>query len=159
PRGVGHREIARGPTLTPAQDLAARKADPTPRLLLREVRTLLEQQGETATQDGLLRGGLASERGTGFRQEIVGERRAEGRQGAWHGEHPFRKGKKRASICCLLYDILWNPDIICGTDHLAGNSLLCQTPSRLGPRHCGQSSPRPAPANTTTRIGAVHRLV
>ena len=78
-RGVGHGESTGSPALTPAQNLAARKADPTPRLRLRQVRVLMQQEDETTTLDGLLRSGLAPQRATGFRQEIVGKRRTKGR--------------------------------------------------------------------------------
>jgi hypothetical protein len=81
------------------------------------MRVLVQQEGQAATLDGLLRGGLALERGAGFRQEIVGERRAKGRQRTGHGGHPSRGGKKERLSWRLLYDILCNPDIICETDH------------------------------------------
>jgi hypothetical protein len=116
-RGVGHGEMACGPALPPAQHLAARQADAPPRLLLGQVGVLVQQEDQTTTLDGLLRGGLAPERGPGLLQEVVGKDRAKGRQKASHGGHPFRKGKTELSICCLLYDIPRNPDIICGTDH------------------------------------------
>jgi hypothetical protein len=51
--------MARGPALTPAQDLAAREADATSRFLLRQVRVVMEQEDETTTLDGLLRSSLA----------------------------------------------------------------------------------------------------
>ena len=88
--------MACGPALTPAEDLAAREADATPRLLLRQVRVLMQQEDETTTLDALLRSSLAAEGGTDFRQEVFGKLRTKGRQRAGHGGRPSRKGKKRA---------------------------------------------------------------
>jgi hypothetical protein len=95
-------EIACGPALAPAENLPAREADLTSRLLLSQVGVLMQQEDKTAALDELVRSGLPPEDSVDSHQEILREPRTKGRQRAGHGGHPFRKGKKKPSICCLL---------------------------------------------------------
>jgi hypothetical protein len=74
-RSIIDGEIARSPALTPAQDLATREADLMSRLLLAQVRVLVQQEDQPATRDELLRGGLPPEGGKDSHQEIFWESR------------------------------------------------------------------------------------
>jgi len=75
------------------------------RLVVGQVRVLVQQEGEATALGALLRGGLAPQGGAGFGQEVFRELRTKGRQRAGHGGPPFREGKKEPPVCCLLYGI------------------------------------------------------
>jgi hypothetical protein len=73
-----------------------------PRLVLTEVRVLVQQEDESTALDVMVRSGFPPHGGTGLHHEVFGKYGTKGRSRASHGGLPFPDGKKDPSSGCLL---------------------------------------------------------
>ena len=73
-----------------------------PRLVLTQVRVLVEHEDQTVALDVLVRSGLPPHGGTGVYHEVFWKHRANGRPRASHDGFPFPGGKNDPSIGCRL---------------------------------------------------------